>query len=56
MVLFNPLLGADKEVDTFHKGISLKVKIIVQLEFELAYFEITLWHLSHYSTGTDTLD
>ena len=37
VIPFNPELG-DKGVHTFSKGISLKVIIIIQLEFELAYF------------------
>ena len=29
-----------------------KVNLMVQLEFELAYFEVEVQHFSHYSTGT----
>ena len=40
------------KVSSFPKGISPKVNIIVQLEFELAYFEATVRHFSHYTLGT----
>ena len=33
-------------------GISLKVNIIAQLEFELAYFKATVQHFSYYATET----
>ena len=41
----------DKEFHTFPKGIRAKVNIIARLEFELAYFEVTvklLRHFNHY--------
>ena len=41
--------GVDKEVHTFPKGINLKVNI-TQLEFELAYFKVTVQQFSHYVT------
>ena len=34
--------GADKGVHTFPKGISLKVNVIAQMEFKLAYLEATV--------------
>ena len=39
-------------VHAFLLVISLKENIIVWLEFELAYFEATVQHFCHYSTGT----
>ena len=44
----------DKGFHTFPK--SLKVNIIVQLEFELTYFETVIQHFSHYTTGTIPLN
>ena len=44
--------GGDKGVNTFPKGISLKVKVIVKLEFKLAYFEASVQQFSHYIIGT----
>ena len=32
----------DKGIHTFSKGISLKVNLINQLEFELAYYDVTV--------------
>ena len=37
---------------TFRKGISPKMNVIVQLEFELAHFEAAVQHFSHCTTGT----
>ena len=34
------------------KGIDPKVKVIVQLEFELAYFEVLVQHFSHHVEET----
>ena len=31
-------------VHAFSKVISLKVKIIAHLEFELAFYDVTVWH------------
>ena len=47
----------DKGVHTFPKGISLKVKAIVWLEFELAYYDSTYYsvgvqYISHNVMGT----
>ena len=33
-------------------GISPKVNVIAWLEFELAYYDIAIEHVSHYATGT----
>ena len=40
-----------KGVCTFPKGISLKVNSIVQLEFELAYYNVKVQQISHYAMG-----
>ena len=48
-IVFNPKLGEDKRVYTFPKGISPKVNVIAQLEFELAYFEAAVQRYSHYA-------
>ena len=37
-------------VCTFPKGISLKVNIIAQLMFELAYHEAAVHHISRYAS------
>ena len=39
-------------VHTFPRVISLKVKLISRLEFELASYEAAVKHVSHYPTGT----
>ena len=39
-------------VHAFPKGISLKVNVIEQLEFELGYFDFTDQHFNHYTTET----
>ena len=41
----------DKVVHTFPKGICLKLNIIALLEFELAYYDVAVWHISHYTVG-----
>ena len=41
VLLVNPyLVGLDKRVHAFPKGISLKVNVIAWLEFEITYFEV----------------
>ena len=48
MVLLNALLGGvGKKVHTFLKSISLKVNVIALPEFEPAYYDATVQHLSH---------
>ena len=37
---------------TFSKGISLKVIVIAWLEFELTFYNVTIQHINHYTTGT----
>ena len=44
----------DKRVHTFPKNISPNVSVMVRLEFELAYNNVTVQHVSHYATGTHT--
>ena len=39
----------------FPKGISPKVNVILWLVFELAYHNVTIQHVSHYTMGTHTL-
>ena len=39
----------DKRVPTFPNGISPKVNVIVQLEFELACYDVAVQHISHYT-------
>ena len=51
MVVFNPELEKG-EGHTFLKVITPKVKIIERLEFELAYYDVTVRHVSHNTTGT----
>ena len=41
------MVQGDKRVHTFPKGISPKGNIIARLEFELAYYDVTVKHLSH---------
>ena len=36
-------------VHTFLKGISLKVNVTVWLKFELAYYDVAVQHVSHYT-------
>ena len=40
------LAGVDKSVHIFPRGISRNVNTIAQLEFELAYFDVTIRHLA----------
>ena len=51
MIRFNPYLR-DKGVQAFPKRIHLKVTMIAQLDFKLAYFEVTVQHFNHYAIGT----
>ena len=45
----------DKGVHTFPKSISLKVNVIVRLEFELAYYNVADQHVNHYTKSTSPL-
>ena len=47
MVLFNLYLGDDKRVQTFPKGISPKVKVIVWLEGVLTYYNVSVQYIIH---------
>ena len=42
----------DQGVHTFLLGISLKVNIIARLQFEVAYFDDAVKHVSHYTMRT----
>ena len=42
----------NKGVHTFPKGICLKVNVIVQLEYKLAYYDSTVHRFNHYTTRT----
>ena len=42
----------DKGVNTFLKGINLKVNAVMWLEFELAYRNVKVLHISHYTMRT----
>ena len=43
--------GGYKKVYTFPKSINSKVNVIVHLEFEFAYFEAVVQHVSHCAMG-----
>ena len=45
----------DKEVHTFPKGISPKVNVLARLEFELAYYDVTIQYISPHTTETPPL-
>ena len=45
VVLLKPLLG-DKKVHVFPKGISPNMNVIARLEFELAYYDVAVHHIS----------
>ena len=42
----------DNIVQTFHKSIIPKVNFVSRLEFELTCFDVTVQHVSHYTTMT----
>ena len=42
-------LPKDKGNRTFPKGISLKVNVIVRLEFELAFYDVAVLLVNHYA-------
>ena len=44
--------GGDKGNNTFPSGISQKMKVIVWLEFELAYYNLAFQNISHYAMRT----
>ena len=47
-------MWGNKEVQTFLLGISQKMNLIVALEFELAYCHVTIQHVSHDATPTQS--
>ena len=47
-----PIVGGNKGVHAFSKGISSKVNVITWLEFELVYFEAAVQYFSPYATWT----
>ena len=51
MVLINPSLEGIRKVIPFPKGVSPKVNVIARLEFELAYYDVTIQNVSHYTTS-----
>ena len=51
-MVLQPIAGEDKEVHTFPKSISSKVNVIASLEFEHAYYDVAVLHVSHDATGT----
>ena len=42
MILFNPYLVGDKGIHIFPKGISPKVNLITELEFELTNYNVAV--------------
>ena len=46
----------DKGVHTFPSIISPKVIVILKHEFDLAYYDVTVQYVCHYSTETHLLD
>ena len=55
-VLFRLLNSrGDKGVHAFPKRINLKINVIAQLEFELAYFDSTDRNVNHYLAETPSL-
>ena len=42
----------NKRIHTLLKAISPRVRIRARLEFELAYYEVTMLHVNHHSAGT----
>ena len=47
----HPIAVGDKRVHTFSKDISLKLNVIVRLEFELAYHDVTVFDVSYKITN-----
>ena len=52
--IYSISLGYDG-IDTFPKGICLKMNIIVRLEFELAYSDSAIQRSNHYAAMTTLL-
>ena len=51
---FEPVAGRVECVYTFLKCGSQKLNVIVRLEFELGYYNVTVQHVSRYVTGFPT--
>ena len=51
MLLFNMLQG-NKELHSFTAGIRANMDVIGRMEFELAYDEVAVQHVSHCAMGT----
>ena len=47
--MYLTIIGGNKGVHAFPKGISPKVNIIARLEFELANFEVAVQRVNHYT-------
>ena len=52
VILFEPIAGGIRGFMLFSESISLKVNVILQLEFELAYNDLAVKHVNHNATGT----
>ena len=52
VVVFLSHSWGHKRVHIFPKGINPKVNVIAWLEFELAYYDFAVEHVSHYATGS----
>ena len=46
----------DKGVHTFPKGICPKVNVIARLEYELAYYDSTVYRINHYTSRTPPIN
>ena len=46
------IVWVDEEVYTFLKDISSKMNVIVRLAFELAYNNVVVQHVNHYTKET----
>ena len=46
---FRPIAKRIRGFIPFSKGISLKVNVKVQVEFKLAYYDVTVQHINHYA-------
>ena len=44
----------NKVIQTFFKGNSPKVNLTIRLEFEHAYYDVTVMHVSRYAMGGDS--
>ena len=52
VVLLDRYLWVDKTVHSFSERINTKGNVLKQLKFELAYYDVTVKHVSHYATRT----